>query len=850
MGDPVEQVENVTAGQELTEQLSDHSRESHNESTSEDEGSLPQGTPYSLYSKRLRSKCIQRVAGALGLATGASAAQTRKLIEEKLIEMDRQPSEVQIIVQGTNGDGKIYLVDESGIIKSIKGAPKHVSEHAQLDGGVRSALRESDSDTRQLRSLLDEQISTVETLTAELQTSRRLLEEEKTSGREKDSEIETLQNLLAKEKQRVKRHWREKCEQLLAHEESLEEKEAEIALLKARILSLTSRTTEVQAIETPVTDDGVPQELTALSPREISRNVTTTRRGKAPPVEPYTGEDPNTLWEDWLPMFERAASWNGWTEQERLLQLAGHLRGKALQEWGLLNNDHKSTFAKATTEMRNRLDPGSKMIAVQEFRHMAQKSKEQVTDFIRRLEQTFRRAYGREQITAETRDALLQGQLQEGLRLTIVMAPAVSGAKTYQELCIPAKNEERRQLALSQRQLYRQEQTTGYRENRRSGDVPTPRFIPGNTRTPEQGPRETKRCYICNGQDHLAKQCRAFKTESKGDGHKRDTQQKPATAKKVESDSSKDLLDSENLEPSLMDILYSSSDSDSGDVRAIRVQDKGSKPRCARVLVQGVPAYGIIDTAADITIIGGNLFRKVASVARLKKKDLKPADKIPRAYDQRPFTLDGRMELVITFGEKEISTQVYIKVDAADQLLLSEGVSRLLGIVEYHPDVEVWRGGRKKTSGTSPARTDHISLPSVRVTLVRSVRILPNQSTVIPIEAEGMKGVSDIWLLEPDDSEVVQVERSFITLQSDGRTQAVLTNITGFTQTLPAGTEVGTVSQCEEVKPNAVNPQADNSKARVNKVISQDSIDSRIEKLRMWISEGTNMPNSSERKKT
>ena len=655
----VEIVDNV---EDDDEHLSSHSeeRDSRDENASGNEETLPEGTTYSLYSKRLRSKHLQRIAGSLSLATDASAAQTRKLIEGKLVEMGRQPSDVQVITQGNNGDGNIFLVDETGIIKSIKGAPTHVSDDSHPDGGARSALRESDSDTRQLRSLLDEQISTVETLTAELQTSRRLLEEEKTSGREKDSEIETLQNLLAKEKQRVKRHWREKCEQLLAHEESLEEKEAEIALLKARILSLTSRTTEVQAIETPVTDDGVPQELTALSPREISRNVTTTRRGKAPPVEPYTGEDPNTLWEDWLPMFERAASWNGWTEQERLLQLAGHLRGKALQEWGLLNNDHKSTFARATTEMRNRLDPGSKMIAVQEFRHMAQKSKEQVTDFIRRLEQTFRRAYGREQITAETRDALLQGQLQEGLRLTIVMAPAVSGAKTYQELCIAAKNEERRQLALSQRQLYRQEQTTGYRENRCSGDVPTPRFIPGNTRTPEQGPRETKRCYICNGQDHLAKQCRAFKTESKGDGHKRNTQQKPATAKKVESDLSEDAAKEENYF-NLMDILYSSSDSDNGEVKSIRVSDEGSKARCARVLVQGVPAYGIIDTAADITIIGGNLFRKVASVAQLKKKNLKPADKVPRNYDQRPFKLDGRMELVITFGEKEISTQVYIK---------------------------------------------------------------------------------------------------------------------------------------------------------------------------------------------
>ena len=110
-------------------------------------------------------------------------------------------------------------------------------------------------------------------------------------------------------------------------------------------------------------------------------------------------------------------------------------------------------------------------------------------------------------------------------------------------------------------------------------------------------------------------------------------------------------------------------------------------------------------------------------MTRLKKKNLKPADKTPRAYDQRPFTLDGHMEMVITFGGKEISTQVYIKVNAANQLLLSEGASRLLGIVEYHPNVQVWRGGRKKKSGTSPAKTGTTNVPSVRVTLVKSVKV-------------------------------------------------------------------------------------------------------------------------------
>ena len=113
------------------------------------------------------------------------------------------------------------------------------------------------------------------------------------------------------------------------HEESIEEKEAEIALLKARILSLTSGTNEASNDETPTAVDSIQLESSLCA---VGSSASTARRGKAPPVEPYTGENPDILWEEWFPMFERAASWNGWTEQDRLLQLAGHLRGKALQE--------------------------------------------------------------------------------------------------------------------------------------------------------------------------------------------------------------------------------------------------------------------------------------------------------------------------------------------------------------------------------------------------------------------------------------------------------------------------------------------------------------------------------------
>ena len=67
-----------------------------------------------------------------------------------------------------------------------------------------------------------------------------------------------------------------------------------------------------------------------------------------------------------------------------------------------------------------------------------------MSDFVRRLECMFRTAYGREPTSAETKDMLLYGQLQDGLHLQLMRAPAVSGAKNYQELIVVAKNEERR----------------------------------------------------------------------------------------------------------------------------------------------------------------------------------------------------------------------------------------------------------------------------------------------------------------------------------------------------------------------------------------------------------------------
>ena len=91
------------------------------------------------------------------------------------------------------------------------------------------------------------------------------------------------------------------------------------------------------------------------------------RRGKAPPIDAFTGESPDVLFEDWLPALQCAAEWNGWSNSETLIQLAGYLRGRALQEWGLLSSQDKSTLDRAISALRNQLDPCSRALAAQDF---------------------------------------------------------------------------------------------------------------------------------------------------------------------------------------------------------------------------------------------------------------------------------------------------------------------------------------------------------------------------------------------------------------------------------------------------------------------------------------------------
>ena len=285
------------------------------------------------------------------------------------------------------------------------------------------------------------------------------------------------------------------------------------------------------------------------------------------------------------------------------MQLAGHLRGKARQEFLLLDPSDKSTYAHAVSELSSKFNFGSHSLAAQDFRHATQGPSETVSDYILRLERVFRQAYGQDSMGTDTRRMLLYAQLQEGVQYTLMKAPSVSGARDYSELCIAARNEERRLSELAKRYQYLRDPLpdfTSYRPQKQSftqHNRPHREWDKSTSARPQSGgaPNDTvtpRQCYVCGKLDHIVRDCSLRKTESLAKSDKRQHD-------KDASNGLKAITSIDKCIPTPMDILLSDSDDDS--VSVVSVADKGSQAKRVLVNVAGVRAQGLVDTGADIT---------------------------------------------------------------------------------------------------------------------------------------------------------------------------------------------------------------------------------------------------------
>ena len=321
--------------------------------------------PLPLTSRRVTIQYLKQLAGELGLPEDTSASDVGQHIEGAIQEMGREPRNVQVVLQETETGMAVSLQDEQGVFLTAE--PREaVTERPPVQQGTPDSEEERDGDELHL----------------EVQSLRLALEAANTEINELRVTIITLTEQVEKEKKRAKDLWHINCAQLAEFNSTLALKEDEVEVLQRELSGLRSHSTspiDIEHTAHPLTHSSQP--LTA---------VPTRRRGKAPPIDAFTGEDPETRFDDWLPSLRRAAEWNAWEPDELLLQLVGHLRGHALQEYNLLDCSTPRIFDDVVEALQARLDPGGKAMAAQDFRHASHGKGESMSDFVRRLERIFR----------------------------------------------------------------------------------------------------------------------------------------------------------------------------------------------------------------------------------------------------------------------------------------------------------------------------------------------------------------------------------------------------------------------------------------------------------------------------
>ena len=360
-----------------------------------DDTVVPEGLWFPLNSRRLTTKHLQLVAETMKLPTSMSTEELRQLIDGTLADMDHDPA-------------NSCRVAEQG--EALQNLQEQLEDALQQNMELKTQLQEEQRCSEDLHKSWEYEKERAATVQRQLEAEIEKADQAEGNVKQpkcqaSQEEVKQLKGALQTEKDKAKQVWKRNCQQLTEQEALLNCKEKEISRLKADLARLQPTVhcgdiRDTNRMERPVvqgtTIPGAPtfshrvvtmeqeiqqfEQYTArdsdeepqFEPRKF--RPCRARRGKAPPVDPYTGEDPEIQLDDWIPALERACEWNDWTPEELLLQLAGHLRGQALQEWSLID---------PIQALRIRLDPGTKAMVAQDFRHLSQADTESVANYIR-----------------------------------------------------------------------------------------------------------------------------------------------------------------------------------------------------------------------------------------------------------------------------------------------------------------------------------------------------------------------------------------------------------------------------------------------------------------------------------
>ena len=158
--------------------------------------------------------------------------------------------------------------------------------------------------------------------------------------------------------------------------------------------------------------------------------------------------------------------------------------------------------------------------------------------------------------------------------------------------------------------------------------------------------------------------------------------------------------------------------------------------------------------------------------------------------------VDGMIEINIGFQEKAMTNPIYMKMDAPEKLLLSEGVCWQLSIISYHPEVQTSATAKPMTSLKEEKNEGWCTVPTVRIHLVQDVRLKPDAFVSLQAQMDGDTRTNMQLLLAESDRVLVeergiQMIDAILPPNEDGLVHVCLVCHLGNSQRVEKGLEVG-----------------------------------------------------------
>ena len=128
---------------------------------------------------------------------------------------------------------------------------------------------------------------------------------------ELNAEVRSLREGVEREKARARELWRTSCEQLSEYDSIISEKDAELERLRGKIREMEPHEPDTCPGQVGFIDEyptPLGMESCTVVPGPTTSHIAPVRRSKAPPVDSFSGDNPDVCFDDWLPTLQRAAT--------------------------------------------------------------------------------------------------------------------------------------------------------------------------------------------------------------------------------------------------------------------------------------------------------------------------------------------------------------------------------------------------------------------------------------------------------------------------------------------------------------------------------------------------------------